>query len=79
MALASACFAAAVFSDPIPRGWTGYAPYGFTEVFGRVTSLSWSSDKGLLIAAILFAFGGGVGYVAAFRSRGDPVASSREC
>jgi len=69
MALASACFAAAVFSDPIPRGSTGYAPYEVTEVFGRVTSLSWSSDKGLLIAAILFAFGGSAAYVAAFRSR----------
>ena len=69
LALASACFAAAAFSDPLPRGWTGYAPYGYTEVFGRATSLDWSSDKGLLVAAAVLAAAAFAGYLLAFRSR----------
>jgi hypothetical protein len=34
-----------------------YAPT-VTEVFGRPTSLSWSADRGMLVAAVAFAFAG---------------------
>jgi hypothetical protein len=69
--LGGASFAAAVFSDPVPRGFADYAPQASTgadklgvsepeigyststEAFDRVISLSWSSDKGFLIATIL--------------------------
>jgi hypothetical protein len=71
LALGGASFAAALFSDPIPKGLAFYAPAATgteklgvsepeirystsTEAFGRVISLSWSSDKGFLIATILF-------------------------
>jgi hypothetical protein len=69
LALATACFAAAVFSNPLPRGSTTYAPYGYTEVFGRATSLDWSSDKGLLVATIALGAGAFVTYLLAFRGR----------
>jgi hypothetical protein len=68
--LGGASFAAALFSTPLPRAFADYAPtgtgklgvsepeihyyYAGTEVFGRPISLSWSSDKGFLIATILF-------------------------
>jgi hypothetical protein len=71
LALASACFAAAVFSDPLPRGSTTYAPYGYTEVFGRATSLDWSSDKGLLVATI--ALGQGNSLHTCLRFEAGPV------
>jgi hypothetical protein len=70
LALGGASFAAALFSTPLPRAFANYAPtvtnkvgvsvqeihyyYTGTEAFGRPISLSWSSDKGFLIAAILF-------------------------
>jgi hypothetical protein len=67
--VAAASFAAALFSDPLSRARTNYQPYGYTEVFGRVTSLDWSSDRGMLIAAIVLAAVGLGLYVAAGRSR----------
>jgi hypothetical protein len=57
-AVAAACFAIAAFSDPIPRGSATYGPEGVTEVFGRPTSLSWSADRGLLIATIVLGLTG---------------------
>jgi hypothetical protein len=70
LALGGASFAAALFSTTRPRAFANYAPtvtnklgvsepeihyyYTDTEVFGRPVSLSSSSDKGLLIATILF-------------------------
>jgi len=72
LALGGASFTAALFSNPIPRGFADYAPQAptetdklgvsepeirystSTEAFGRVISLSWASDKGFLIATILF-------------------------
>jgi hypothetical protein len=56
-AIAAASFTAAVFSDPVPRRDVAY--YGpQTEIFGRATSLDWSSDRGLLLVAITcFALG----------------------
>jgi hypothetical protein len=56
-AVAAASFAAAVFSDPVPRRMVEYGE-SQTEIFGRATSLDWSSDRGLLIFAITcFALG----------------------
>jgi hypothetical protein len=67
-AVAAASLAAAVFSDPVPRRTFDYAG-SETEIFGRVTSLDWSSDRGLLISAI-FCLALGLGmYVLAARSR----------
>jgi len=40
-----------------------------TEVFGRVTSLDWSADRGFLITAIICLALGVALYVAAARSR----------
>lgn len=57
-ALAAASLAIAAFSDPLPRQtfeYTPYAPVGSSEVFDRAVSLDWSADRGLLIAAIVFA------------------------
>jgi len=66
-AAAAASLAAAVFSDPIPRRVFEYEP-AQAEIFGRVTSLDWSSDRGFLIAAIVcFALGSAL-YVVAARS-----------
>jgi hypothetical protein len=69
-ALASASFATALFSDP-PRGFTLQLPressddgsvqigvYWERDILGRVTSLSWSSDKYFLIATFLFGLAG---------------------
>jgi hypothetical protein len=68
-ALTAAAFAIAVFSDPIPRE-VADSPFELqTEILDRVTSLDWSSDRGMLIAAILFASLGVVAYVAAAQSR----------
>jgi hypothetical protein len=67
-ALAAAAFAIAVFSDPIPRGVADYGGDSQTEIFDRVTSLNWPSDRGMLIAAILFASVGLATYIAAARS-----------
>jgi hypothetical protein len=68
-AAASACLAAAAFSDATPRGSTDYAPTSTTEVFGRSTSLSWSTDRGMLVAAILLALAGFLTYAFATRAR----------
>lgn len=68
-AIAAATFATAVFSDPIPRGVVDYEPDSQTEIFSRVVSLDWSSDRGMLIATILFAALGLATYLAAARSR----------
>jgi hypothetical protein len=57
-AAAAASFAIAAFSDPLPGGtvdYTPYAPSTSTEVFDRSSSLDWSADRGLLIAAMLLA------------------------
>jgi hypothetical protein len=65
LVLAGGSFAAALFSSPLPqlpRRIATYAPtdtsigYYVTgpEAFGRSVSLSWSSDRGFLIAAIIF-------------------------
>jgi hypothetical protein len=69
-ALASGCLATAVFSDPLPPGSVEYEPYGYTEMFGRATSLSWSTDRGFLLAAIGFAIAACLVYAAARQSRG---------
>ena len=54
-ALAAAAFATAAFSDPMQRlPITFSAPSSELDVFNRVTSLDWSSDRGMLIAAIVF-------------------------
>jgi hypothetical protein len=67
-AVAAASFAAALFSDPVPRRVVEY--HGSqTEIFGRVTSLDWSSDRGLLISAITCFALGIVAYAVAARSR----------
>jgi hypothetical protein len=50
-------------SEPEIRFETG------TEAFGRTTSLSWSSDRGFLIATILFALVGVALYGVAARAR----------
>jgi hypothetical protein len=67
-AVAAASFAAAVFSDPVPRRVFDYNG-SQTEVFGRATSLDWSSDRGLLITAIVCFTLGILGYVIAARRR----------
>jgi hypothetical protein len=87
LALGGAAFAAALFSDPIPRVFANYAPRTSTdmdklgvsepeiryarstEAFGRAISLSWSSDKGFLIATILFGAVGVATYSFASRVR----------
>jgi len=71
VALGAASFAAALFSDPLSSLPTQVSdvPYGYTEIFGRVTSLDWSSDRGFLIAAISFEVSGIAIYVAAARRR----------
>jgi hypothetical protein len=55
--LAGTFFGIAAFSDPTPRRSVTYPPT-VTEVFGRPTSLSWSADRGMLVAAIALAFVG---------------------
>jgi hypothetical protein len=67
-AVAAACFTAAVFSDPIPRRFVDYNG-SQTEIFGRATSLDWSSDRGLLISAITCFALGIAAYAVAARSR----------
>ena len=87
LALASASYATAVFSDPIPREWTAYAPldagddnlgvsepeirhvYWGAEAFDRFTSLSWSLDRGFLVATILFGAAALASFVVASRLR----------
>jgi hypothetical protein len=68
-AVSAGLLATAIFSDAIPRGWTDYAPMTETDVFSRVTSLSWSTDRGLLVAAIVFGALGVVAYATAARAR----------
>jgi hypothetical protein len=68
-AIAAATFATAVFSDPIPRRVADFEPDSQTEIFNRVVSLDWSSDRGMLIATILFAAFGLATYIAAARWR----------
>jgi hypothetical protein len=87
LVLGGASFAAALFSDPVPRRVADYAPQASTgtdklgvsepeiryststEAFDRVISLSWSSDKGFLIATILFGVIGVATYGLASRVR----------
>jgi hypothetical protein len=88
LVLAGVSFGAALFSDPLPRGFANYVPqaptstdqlsvsepeidyyYTSTEAFGRPISLSWSSDKGFLIATILFGAVGVATYGFASRAR----------
>jgi hypothetical protein len=66
--VAAASFAVAVFSDPIPRRIVEY-PESETEVFGRVTSLDWSSDRAFLITALVCLAVGVALYVFAARAR----------
>jgi hypothetical protein len=66
--VAGAFFGIAAFSDPTPRGSVTYAPT-VTEVFGRPTSLSWSADRGMLVAAIALAFAGLATFAVAARLR----------
>jgi hypothetical protein len=62
--------AAAAFSDPMARSTYSYSPTETTtEIFGRTVSLSWETDRSLLIAAAVFAVVGVVGYVTAARWR----------
>jgi hypothetical protein len=67
-AVAAASLAAAVFSDPLPRRVFDYSG-SRSEIFGRPTSLDWSSDRGLLISAIMCFALGIAAYVVAARSR----------
>jgi hypothetical protein len=68
-AIALGCLTEAAFSKPIPRGYTEYAPSSSVEIFGREASLSWSTDRGLLIAAMVLAVAGVVVYAVAARAR----------
>ena len=68
-AAAAACFATAAFSNPTPRLSATFGPTSMTEVFGRSTSLSWSTDRGMLLAMILLAVAGLVTYAVAARAR----------
>jgi hypothetical protein len=67
-AVAAASFAAAVFSGPVPRGVVDYNG-SQTEIFGRATSLDWSSDRAFLISAITCFALGIAAYAVAARSR----------
>lgn len=58
VALASASLTAAAFSKPIPRRTSTYGPGSTVELLGRPVSLTWSSDRGLLIAAGVLAITG---------------------
>jgi hypothetical protein len=68
IALAAACFSAALFSEPIPRGLNYYVSDGNGEIFDRITSLHWARDRGLLFGAIVLAALGVAAYIAAFQS-----------
>jgi hypothetical protein len=67
-AVAAASFTVALFSDPVPRRLFEYRGTE-TEIFGRATSLDWSSDRGLLISAITCFALGIAAYAAAARLR----------
>jgi hypothetical protein len=67
-AVAAASLAMAMFSDPIPRRVFDYNG-SQSEIFGRVTSLDWSSDRGLLISAIICSGLGVAAYIVAARLR----------
>ena len=67
-AVAAASLATAVFSDPVPRRISDYSG-SQTEIFDRVTSLSWSTDRGLLVVAITFFALGVLTLLVAARSR----------
>jgi hypothetical protein len=67
-AVAAASLATAVFSDPVPRGVFEYTG-SQSEIFGRSTSLDWSSDRGLLVSAIICFALGIAAFVVAARSR----------
>ena len=67
-AAAAASFAIAAFSDPMPRRVADFAA-STTEVFGRTLSLSWSTDKGFLVAAGVLAAAGIAVFAAAVRAR----------
>jgi hypothetical protein len=67
-AVAAASLAAAVFSDPVPRRVFDYSR-SQSEIFGRPTSLDWSSDRGLLVSATICFALGIAAYVVAARSR----------
>jgi hypothetical protein len=64
--MAAASFGAALFSEPTARGFTSYGP-PISDVFGRPTSLSWSSDDGFLIATIVFGVVAVLAFLAAAR------------
>jgi hypothetical protein len=67
LALATACFSVALFSEPTPTG-NYYVSGGDGEIFHRVTSLHWTRDRGLLFGAIALTALGVAAYFAAFRS-----------
>lgn len=69
VALAAATFSAAAFA--IPLEGSNIHTFGYTEILGRPTSLDWSSDRFMLIAALLFVTGGLTTYAVAGRARGD--------
>jgi hypothetical protein len=69
VALAGACFAVAVFSDPIPRGSATYAPTHWVEVFDRRVSLTWAADRGMIVSALVLAFTGIATFAFAARRR----------
>jgi hypothetical protein len=67
-AVAAASLATAVFSDPVPRGAIEYSG-SQSEIFGRPASLNWSSDRGLLVSAVICFALGIAAFVVAARSR----------
>jgi hypothetical protein len=67
-AVAAASLATAVFSDPVPRRVFDYSGPQ-SEIFGRSISLDWSSDRGLLVSAIICFALGIAAFVVAARSR----------
>jgi hypothetical protein len=58
----------AVFSEPVPRRVVEYEG-SQSEIFGRPTSLDWSSDRGLLVTAIACFALGIAGYALAAQRR----------
>jgi hypothetical protein len=66
VAAAAASVTAAFFSIELPRS---VSFYGYTDVFGRATSLNWSADWGFLLAAAVCAVVGLVIYAVAAHSR----------
>ncbi len=70
--LAAALLAIAAFSDPVPRRFAVYdSAEGdvVIDVLGRTTSLSWDADRGVLLAAAVFAMVGLLAFGAAAARR----------